>query len=98
MSDPFQSPAVRAAIRRAHERRAWRAENPGKAALQDQFKAHLLYLDALAAARPGPLVLRDEWERAEWRKYSAYLDRLWNAKPEVLRAVEILRRRAANAR
>jgi len=91
MSDPFQSESVRAAILRVEKRRA---DLPKVIKLQE----HLRYLEALDAARPGPLVLRDEWEAAEWRKYSAYLDRLWNAKPEVLRAVEILRRRAANAR
>ena len=62
-----------------------------------KFRTHLRYLDELIASIPGPLVLRDEWEAAEWRRYSAYLDRLWNAKPEVARAMEILRRRA-NAR
>jgi len=95
------SPAVLACLERHEERmKASLAERAKIDARLDQasaFKAHLAYLDALKASRPGPLVLRDEWEAAEWWKYSAYLDRLWNTKPEVMRAMEILRRRA-NAR
>jgi hypothetical protein len=75
MSDPFQSDAVREAILRNELRAEERARNAAKVGFEPRFQEHLNYLDTLIASIPGPLVFRDEAERAEWRKFSKQWDR-----------------------
>jgi hypothetical protein len=92
------SDVVAAALERHAARMAMspeeRAEMDARADRHAAFQGHLRYLDSLRAA---PLAIRDNWEATEWRKYSAYLDRLWNTSPQVARAMEIIRMRG-NAR
>jgi hypothetical protein len=70
----------KAAYRRGREG-PWRTRvDVGSPPLSDAFKAHLDYLDQLKASIPGPLVLRDEQEAAEWRKYCADSERVWSGR------------------